>query len=158
MPAGARLQARASMKTWALRSRISCLWSTWPSFLWLEHRFSWWVSCKTKHGMPNLNVSHHASKSKRVYCCGDVSIHDCLCLWQGRVVATLWVAVGVYTVRLLAVYLGSWMGAWMGGTPTEHRRKVWQGMITQVWFVRRTTPGQHRILSDPAFLHHLQLL
>lgn len=46
--------------------------------------------------------------------------------------ATLGVAVGVYAVRLLAVYLGSWMGAWMGGTPAEHRSKVWQGMITQV--------------------------
>ncbi|BDA45644.1 hypothetical protein COCOBI_07-4310 [Coccomyxa sp. Obi] len=52
-------------------------------------------------------------------------------LLLGRVVATLWVAVGVYTVRLLAIYLGSWVGAWMGETPTEHRRKVWQGMITQ---------------------------
>lgn len=47
-------------------------------------------------------------------------------------VATLWVAVAVYAVRLLAVYLGSRLGAWVGGTPTEHRRKVWQGMITQV--------------------------
>ncbi|EIE22773.1 hypothetical protein COCSUDRAFT_42394 [Coccomyxa subellipsoidea C-169] len=52
-------------------------------------------------------------------------------LLLGRVVATLWVAVAVYAVRLLAVYLGSRLGAWVGGTPTEHRRKVWQGMITQ---------------------------
>lgn len=61
-------------------------------------------------------------------------------------VATLWVAVAVYVVRLLAVYLGSWMGAWMGGTPTEHRRKVWQGMITQV-----------RLLNVMTSLHALAL-
>ncbi len=86
-------------------------------------------------------------------------MYVCLCVSQGRVVATLWVAVGVYTVRLLAVYLGSWMGAWMGGTPTEHRRKVWQGMITQVGVVRRTTPRlQRAIESDLASLHQLQLL
>ena len=54
-------------------------------------------------------------------------------------VATLWVAVGVYAVRLAAVYFGSWLGAWMGGTPTEHRRKVWQGMITQVLYLNCIT-------------------
>lgn len=142
MHAGARLQARASMRNWALHSRISCLLSTWPSFLWLEHRFSWWVSCIIAAWHINTIILCHASKLIRVCaCCGDVEMHFCLCAWQGRVVATLWVAVGVYTVRLLAVYLGSWTGAWMGGTPTEHRRKVWQGMITQVYFAGRTTPS-----------------
>ncbi len=51
---------------------------------------------------------------------------------QGRVVATLWAAVIVWAVRLGAVYLGSWAGARAAGTPPEHRRKVWQGMVTQV--------------------------
>lgn len=32
---------------------------------------------------------------------------------------------------MAAVYCGSWLGAWLGGTPPEHRRRVWYGMITQ---------------------------
>ena len=35
-------------------------------------------------------------------------------------------------MRVGAVYCGSWLGAWLGGTPPEHRRRVWYGMITQV--------------------------
>ena len=51
---------------------------------------------------------------------------------QGRVVSTLWVAVLVWLARIGAIYGGSWLGAWFGGTPSEHRLRVWQGMITQV--------------------------
>ncbi len=44
----------------------------------------------------------------------------------------MWAAVGVWAVRMVAIYCGAWLGAFFGGTPTEYRRKVWQGMITQV--------------------------
>ena len=37
----------------------------------------------------------------------------------------------MWAARLAAVYCGSWLGAWLGGTPPEHRRRVWYGMITQ---------------------------
>lgn len=47
-------------------------------------------------------------------------------------VATLWVAVLVWVARMAAIYGGSWLGAWLGGTPSEHRLRVWQGMVTQV--------------------------
>ena len=46
--------------------------------------------------------------------------------------STLWVAVLVWLARIGAIYGGSWMGAWFGGTPPEHRLRVWQGMVTQV--------------------------
>ena len=51
---------------------------------------------------------------------------------QGRVISTLWVALLVWAARMAAIYGGSWMGAALGGTPTEFRLRVWQGMITQV--------------------------
>ena len=35
-------------------------------------------------------------------------------------------------MRLAAIFLGSWLGAYMGGSTVEHRRRIWQGMITQV--------------------------
>ena len=46
--------------------------------------------------------------------------------------ATIWVAVIVWAARLAAIYSGSWIGAWLGGTPADLRRRIWQGMITQV--------------------------
>lgn len=46
--------------------------------------------------------------------------------------ATIGVAFCVWFARLAGICMGSWIGAWMGGTPVEYRRKVWQGMITQV--------------------------
>ena len=50
---------------------------------------------------------------------------------QGRVVATLWVALILWLVRVAAIYGGSWLGSWLGGTPPEYRLRIWQGMITQ---------------------------
>ena len=50
---------------------------------------------------------------------------------QGSLASTLGAAALVWAVRLAAVYCGSWLGAWLGGTPPEHRRRVWYGMITQ---------------------------
>ena len=47
-------------------------------------------------------------------------------------VATLWVALIVWLVRVAAIYGGSWLGSWLGGTPPEFRLRIWQGMITQV--------------------------
>ncbi|KAK9793176.1 hypothetical protein WJX73_005312 [Symbiochloris irregularis] len=46
-------------------------------------------------------------------------------------VATLWAGAVLFAVRLAAVFMGSWLGAFIGGTPSEHRSKIWQGMITQ---------------------------
>ena len=54
------------------------------------------------------------------------------CLRQGALLATIWIAFLVWGSRLLGIYSGSWLGAWLGGTPAEARRKIWQGMITQV--------------------------
>ena len=51
---------------------------------------------------------------------------------QGSLASTLGAAAVVWAVRVGAVYCGSWLGAWLGGTPPEHRRRVWYGMITQV--------------------------
>ena len=51
---------------------------------------------------------------------------------QGALLSTVWVAAALFGVRILAIYSGSWLGAWLGGTPPEYRRKVWQGMLTQV--------------------------
>ena len=55
-----------------------------------------------------------------------------LCCLQGALIATISIAFLVWMSRLLGIYTGSWLGSWMGGTPSEMRRKVWQGMITQV--------------------------
>ncbi|KAK9842202.1 hypothetical protein WJX81_000261 [Elliptochloris bilobata] len=49
----------------------------------------------------------------------------------GSLVGTLGAAAVVWAMRVGAVYCGSWLGAWLGGTPPEHRRRVWYGMITQ---------------------------
>ena len=58
-------------------------------------------------------------------------MQNAICM-QDALMATIWVGVIVWVVRLAAVYCGSWIGAWLGGTPPDLRRKVWQGMITQV--------------------------
>jgi hypothetical protein len=50
---------------------------------------------------------------------------------QGALARTLGAAALVWAVRIGAIYVGSWLGAWLGGTPPEHRRKVWYGMVTQ---------------------------
>ncbi len=56
---------------------------------------------------------------------------------QGRVAATLWAAVILWSVRVAGVYIGSWAGARAAGAPKEHRWRVWQGMITQARLPRR---------------------
>ena len=61
-----------------------------------------------------------------------VAWHRWRVIVQGRVISTLWVALLVWAARMAAIYGGSWMGAALGGTPTEYRLRVWQGMITQV--------------------------
>lgn len=55
-----------------------------------------------------------------------------LLLLQGPLVASIGVAVMVWGARLIGIYSGSWIGAWLGGAPSDIRRRVWQGMITQV--------------------------
>ena len=68
---------------------------------------------------------------------------------QGRVVATLWVALILWLVRVAAIYGGSWLGSWLGGTPPEYRLRIWQGMITQVQHAdRHTNP-----LADLLIMH-----
>lgn len=60
---------------------------------------------------------------------------------QGALARTLGAAALVWAVRIGAIYVGSWLGAWLGGTPPEHRRKVWYGMVTQARDLPlRTTP------------------
>ncbi|KAK9830422.1 hypothetical protein WJX72_011685 [[Myrmecia] bisecta] len=49
----------------------------------------------------------------------------------GAVLGTLWIAVVVWAVRLGAIYCGSWVGCWLGRSPTDHRRRMWYGMVTQ---------------------------
>lgn len=56
----------------------------------------------------------------------------CVACAQKPLVVTLWAAAIVFVVRLAAIFMGSWLGAFIGGTPAEHRRKIWQGMVTQV--------------------------
>ena len=51
---------------------------------------------------------------------------------QAPLLGTLWAAIIIWLVRLAAIFLGSWLGAYMGGSTVEHRRRIWQGMITQV--------------------------
>lgn len=38
----------------------------------------------------------------------------------------------IVTVRLMAVYIGSSVGCWASSTPPDHRRRMWQAMVTQV--------------------------
>ena len=54
------------------------------------------------------------------------------CQLQAPLLGTLWAAIIIWLVRLAAIFLGSWLGAYMGGSTVEHRRRIWQGMITQV--------------------------
>ena len=54
------------------------------------------------------------------------------CCGQAPLLGTLWAAMIVWLVRLVAIFLGSWLGAYMGGSTVDHRRRIWQGMITQV--------------------------
>ena len=51
---------------------------------------------------------------------------------QAPLLGTLWAAMIIWAVRLVAIWLGSWLGAYLGGSSVEHRRRIWQGMITQV--------------------------
>lgn len=48
----------------------------------------------------------------------------------------LWLGSVIYVVRLCAVYCGSWAGCWLSSTPPEHRKRMWQAMITQVRAVK----------------------
>ena len=54
------------------------------------------------------------------------------CGCQAPLLGTLWAAMIVWLVRLVAIFLGSWLGAYMGGSTVDHRRRIWQGMVTQV--------------------------
>ena len=51
---------------------------------------------------------------------------------QAPLLATLWAACVVWVVRLFAIFTGAWLGAFMGGSSVDHRRRMWQAMITQV--------------------------
>lgn len=51
---------------------------------------------------------------------------------QGSFVGSLWVAVILCLVRVGGIWGGCWLGCWLGGTPADHRRQMWYGMITQV--------------------------
>ena len=44
----------------------------------------------------------------------------------------MWVAAILCLVRVGGIWGGCWLGCWLGGTPAEHRRQMWYGMITQV--------------------------
>ncbi len=45
---------------------------------------------------------------------------------------TIYVALVVTIVRLLAIYFGSLFGGQLSGTNTEHKRLFWMSMVTQV--------------------------
>lgn len=55
----------------------------------------------------------------------------CVCL-QGALANSLWVAVVVVLVRLLAVACGSWVACTVSGAKLEQRRVFWMSMVTQV--------------------------
>jgi hypothetical protein len=44
----------------------------------------------------------------------------------------LWMACIVCSVRLVAVVIGSHLGCWVSASPPEHKKRMWQSMITQV--------------------------
>ena len=64
-------------------------------------------------------------------------------LVQGALLSTLWVAVMVWAARLIGIYSGSWLGGFLGGTPPEMRRRVWQGMVTQVLYSYTSARGKN---------------
>jgi len=43
----------------------------------------------------------------------------------------LWLGGVIYVVRIAAVYAGCHAGCWLSATPPEHRKRIWQAMITQ---------------------------
>ena len=67
-------------------------------------------------------ANHHVSVHALTWCCA----------MQGSFVGSLWVAAILCLVRVGGIWAGCWLGCWLGGTPTDHRRQMWCGMITQV--------------------------
>lgn len=52
---------------------------------------------------------------------------------QSAIAESVWVALVVFAVRLVAIISGSWMGCNMGGVKSElQRRCFWMSMVTQV--------------------------
>jgi NhaP-type Na+/H+ or K+/H+ antiporter len=45
---------------------------------------------------------------------------------------TAWLASVVCLVRAVAIYGGSFLGCWASECPPEHRKRLWQTMLTQV--------------------------
>ena len=50
---------------------------------------------------------------------------------QASFVGSLWAAAVIFGARLGAIYLGSWLGCWMGAAPSDARKHLWMGMVTQ---------------------------
>eukprot|EP00891_Asterochloris_glomerata_P006082 jgi/Astpho2/6082/fgenesh1_pg.00084_%23_67_t len=46
-------------------------------------------------------------------------------------VGSLWAAAVIFGARLGAIYLGSWLGCWLGAAPSDARKHLWMGMVTQ---------------------------
>jgi hypothetical protein len=52
---------------------------------------------------------------------------------QSAIADSVWVALVVFGVRLVAIMSGSWLGCKMGGVKSElQRRCFWLSMVTQV--------------------------
>jgi bacteriorhodopsin len=45
---------------------------------------------------------------------------------------TAWLASVFCAVRLIAIYVGSYVGCWVSECPPEQRKRMWQSMLTQV--------------------------
>ena len=43
-----------------------------------------------------------------------------------------WLASVICGFRVLAIFGGSHVGCWLSGCPQEHRKRMWQAMMTQV--------------------------
>lgn len=74
---------------------------------------------------------------QHLHLCEQPSTYPCIPLhiyvqWQGSFVGSLWVAAILCLVRVGGIWGGCWLGCWLGGTPADHRRQMWYGMITQV--------------------------
>lgn len=44
----------------------------------------------------------------------------------------LWMACIICFVRMVAVVVGSHLGCWVSASAPEHKKRMWQSMITQV--------------------------
>jgi threonine/homoserine efflux transporter RhtA len=52
---------------------------------------------------------------------------------QSAIADSVWVALVVFGVRLVAIMSGSWLGCNLGGVKSElQRRCFWMSMVTQV--------------------------